>query len=82
MSDQVSSLERDIEETRERLAATIDQLVHRASPKTIAQRQVAQVKAYFVDAQGQPRQDNIVKVVGGTAAVVAVLVLVRRVVRD
>lgn len=82
MSDQVSSLERDIEETRERLAATIDQLVHRASPKTIAQRQVAQVKAYFVDEQGQPRQDNILKVVGGTAAVVAVLVLVRRVVRD
>jgi len=82
VSDQVSSLERDIEETRERLAATIDQLVHRASPKTIAQRQVAQVKAYFVDEQGQPRQDNILKVVGGTAAVVAVLVLVRRVVRD
>ncbi|GAB3992559.1 DUF3618 domain-containing protein [Nocardioides marmoraquaticus] len=82
MSDQASSLERDIEETRERLAATIDQLVHRASPKTIAQRQVAQVKAYFVDEQGQPRQDNIIKVVGGTAAVVALLVVVRRAVRD
>lgn len=82
MSDQASSLERDIEETRERLAATIDQLVHRASPKTIAQRQVAQVKAYFVDEQGQPRQDNIIKVVGGTAAVVALFVVVRRVVRD
>jgi hypothetical protein len=82
VSDQVSSLERDIEETRERLAATIDQLVHRASPKTIAQRQVAQVKGYFVDEQGQPRQDNIIKVVGGTAALVTLLVVVRRVVRD
>ena len=39
MSDQVSSLEREIEQTRERLAATIDQLLHRASPKTIAKRE-------------------------------------------
>ena len=82
MTDQVSSLEREIEQTRDRLAATIDQLVYRASPKTIVKREVASVKAYFVDPSGAPRQDNIIKVVGGVAGVVALFVLVRRVVRD
>ncbi|SDR73890.1 Protein of unknown function [Nocardioides scoriae] len=82
MNDQVSSLEREIEQTRDRLAATIDQLVYRASPKTIVKREVASVKAYFVDPSGAPRQDNIIKVVGGVAGVVALFVLVRRVVRD
>ena len=79
MSDQVSSLEKDIEQTRERLAATIDQLVFRASPKTIARREVASVKAFFVDAQGAPRTDNITKVVGGIVGVVALFVVVRKI---
>ena len=78
MSDQVSSLEHDIEQTRERLAATIDQLVYRASPKTILRRQVADVKAYFVDASGAPRTDNIVKVAGGIVGVVALFAVVRK----
>lgn len=80
MSDQVSSLEIEIEQTRERLGATIDQLVHRASPKTIARREVASVKAYFVDPSGAPRQDNIIKVAGGVAGVIALFVLVRKIV--
>lgn len=82
MSDQVSSLEREIEQTRERLAATIDQLLHRASPKTIAQREVASVKGYFVDPSGAPRQDNILKVAGGVAVAVTFFLLVRRVAGD
>ena len=80
MSDQVSSLEKDIEQTRERLAVTIDQLVHRASPKTIARRQVSSVRAHFVDADGAPRTENIVKVAGGVVGAVVLLVLVRRIV--
>jgi len=43
--DRQSSLEHEIEATRERLAGTIDQLLYRSSPKTIAQRQIAAVKA-------------------------------------
>ncbi|MEP7092305.1 MAG: DUF3618 domain-containing protein, partial [Nocardioidaceae bacterium] len=54
-----ASIEDDMEATRERLADTIDQLVHRSSPKTIARREVATLKAHFVDAQGNPRTDNI-----------------------
>jgi AmiR/NasT family two-component response regulator len=78
---QPDSIERDIEATRERLADTIDQLVYRASPKTIARREIATVKGYFVDPAGNPRTENILKVAGGVAGFVAVLVVIRRVSR-
>jgi predicted acyltransferase len=79
---QLSALERDIEETRENLAATIDQLLYRVHPKTIATREVNSIKARFVDRQtGQPRTDNILKTVGVVVAVVGFFVVVRKVVR-
>ena len=81
MSDQVSSLENEIEQTRERLGATIDELVYRASPKTIVRREIASVKAYFVDPSGAARQDNILKLAGGVAGAVALLVIVRKLVK-
>lgn len=80
MSD-VSSLEHDIEQTRERLGSTIDELLYRASPKTIVRREVNSVKAYFVAPDGSPRTENILKVAGGVAGVVALFVLVRKVAR-
>jgi hypothetical protein len=40
VTQEMSALEREIEETRERLASTIDQLAYRAHPKTIVGRQV------------------------------------------
>ncbi|GAB2976120.1 DUF3618 domain-containing protein [Nocardioides montaniterrae] len=79
---QPSDIEREIEETRDRLAVTIDQLLYRSSPKTIASRQVADTKAYFVDVEtGQPRTDNILKVVGGVVGVVTVFVVIRKLVK-
>jgi hypothetical protein len=78
---QLSDLEREIEETRERLATTIDQLLYRVHPKTIVSREVSSIKAHFVDTRtGQPRTDNILKVAGGVVGVVALLVVVRKVV--
>ena len=74
-----ASLEREMEQTRERLAATIDQLVNRTSPKNVLHRRVAAVKAVFVDADGDPRTDNVLKVVGGVFGFVGLLVLIRRV---
>ena len=74
-----SSLEREIEETRERLAGTIDQLLHRSSPKTIVGREVATIRARYVDAAGNPRTDNILKTVGAVVGVVVLLVAVRKV---
>lgn len=82
MSNQPSDIEREIEEARERLAGTIDQLLYRSSPKTIISREIAQVKAHYVDAEtGQPRTDNIIKTVGGVVGVIAVFVVIRRIVR-
>jgi hypothetical protein len=82
VTKEMSSLEREIEETRERLADTIDQLTYRAHPKTIVNRQVTSVKGHYVDLEtGQPRTDNILKTAGIVVGVVAVFVLVRKVVR-
>ena len=75
------ALESEMEATRQRLADTIDQLVHRASPKTIAQREVATVRAYFVDGEGNPRTDNILKVVAGVVGFAVFVVVIRTVTR-
>jgi Protein of unknown function (DUF3618) len=80
VSDQVLSLENEIEQTRERLGATIDQLVYRASPKTIARREIASVRGYFVDRSGAPRTQNILKVAGGVVGAIALFVAVRKIV--
>ncbi|MDT0203974.1 DUF3618 domain-containing protein [Nocardioides sp. AE5] len=80
MAQEISAIESDLEETRERLAQTIDQLVYRVHPKTIVSREIAAVKAHFVDQNtGAPRTDNILKVVGGVVGVVALFVVVRKV---
>ena len=80
MSNEVTSLERDIEQTRERLANTIDELLHRAHPRTIVSREVTSLKAHFVDPHtGSPRTDNILKVAGAAIGTVALLVLIRMV---
>ncbi|ANH38753.1 hypothetical protein I601_2330 [Nocardioides dokdonensis FR1436] len=80
MTTDPSALEREIEETRERLAGTIDQLLHRASPKTIVGREIWTIKAHYVDpATGQPRTDNILKTVGAVVGVVVAFVAVRKI---
>ena len=79
-SDRTSSLEREIEEARERLAGTIDQLLYRSHPKTIVGREVAQVKAHYVDVQtGEPRTDNILKTVGVVVGVIALGIVLRKI---
>jgi hypothetical protein len=80
-AQRTDAIEREMEEARDRLASTIDQLVYRTNPKTIIRREVAAVKATFVDADGNPRTENILKVAGGVAGFVAVLAVIRRVTR-
>ena len=83
MTQETNALEAELDATRERLAGTIDQLVYRTSPKTIVRREITTIKGYFVDLQtGQPRTDNILKVVGGVVGVVVLFVVVRRVASD
>ena len=72
-----------MEATRERLADTIDLLVHRTSPKTIVRREITSIKGYFVDLRtGQPRTTNILKVAGGVLGVAVLFAVVRSVARD
>jgi Protein of unknown function (DUF3618) len=83
VTKETASLEAEMEATRERLADTIDQLVYRASPKTIARRELTSIKGYFVDLQtGQPRTTNILKVAGGILGTAVIFAVVRRVTRD
>ncbi len=80
MSKDTADIEREIEETRERMAGTIDQLLYRSHPKTIISREVAALKAHYVDPEtGEPRTDNILKTVGGVVGVVAVFVAIRKI---
>ncbi|WP_323791567.1 DUF3618 domain-containing protein [Nocardioides sp.] len=80
MSKEADDLAREIEETRERLATTIDQLLYRSSPKTIVSRQVADIKAHYVDVTtGEPRTDNILKTVGGVVGTIVLFVVVRKI---
>ena len=71
----------EIEQIRLRLAGTVDQLVDRAHPRSIAQRSLQSVKNRFVDEQGSPKFETIVPVVAGAAAVVTAIVLLRRLTR-
>ena len=71
----------EIEQIRLRLAGTVDELVERAHPKAIAARTVANLKARFVDETGSPRMETIVPVVAGVTAVVAGMILIRRLTR-
>jgi Protein of unknown function (DUF3618) len=81
-SSDPSALATEIEETRERLAHTIDQLMYRAKPKTIVSRQVAEVKALFVDPlTGEPKTQNILKAAGAVVGLVAVVVVLRKITR-
>jgi hypothetical protein len=79
--DNLDSLEKDIEATRERLAATIDQLAYRASPKTVARREVASVQAVYVDAAGRPRTDNMLKTAAVVVGVIAAMLVMRKLTR-
>ena len=69
----------DLAATRERLAGTIDQLVYRTKPKTIAQRQVASTKASFYDDEGSLKTTKLVAIAGVVIGVVAAIVVIRKI---
>ena len=78
----MSSVESELETARNNLSSTIDELVHRVSPKTIVDRQVTTTKAHFVDTDsGKPRPDNIAKVVGAVVGFIVLMAVIRKIVR-
>jgi hypothetical protein len=78
-AERPETIERQLEDTRERLAETIDRLVDRTNPKNVVRRQLDSVKGFFVDPQGNPRTENILKVAAGVGGFLAVVVVIRRV---
>lgn len=78
----MNALEREIEQTRERLAGTLDQLLYRANPKTIVGREVTSVKSKFVDLEtGAPKTDAILRAAGIAVGVIVGIVVLRKIVR-
>ena len=71
----------EIDVIRERLADTVDALIDRTNPKTIARRTLADVKDHFVEPDGSPRLGVILPIAGGAAAVVAAIIVIRRFLR-
>lgn len=68
----------EIEQIRDRLADTVDALIDRSNPKNIARRSLENVKSRFIDETGSPRLENIMPIVGGAAAVIAGIVVIRK----
>ena len=71
----------EIDVIRDRLADTVDALIDRSNPKNVARRSLADLKARFVDETGSPRLETIGPLVGGAIAVVAGIIVVRRLLR-
>lgn len=71
----------EIDQIRDRLADTVDALIDRTNPKNVARRGLGDLKARFVDETGSPKLETILPLVGGTIAVIAGIVVVRRLLR-
>jgi Protein of unknown function (DUF3618) len=73
-------ISREIAETRNRLAGTIDQLVYRVQPKTIAGRQLQSAKASFRNDDGSLNTAKVAKIAGGVVGFLAVVIAIRKIV--
>lgn len=78
MSDSRSldQIEKDIEDHRERLASTIDELAYRIKPANLARRQFAEGKSALYDATHTPDGEINYAVVGPAVGVAVLLVAV------
>lgn len=73
-----AEIEADIDRTREHLAATLDELSERLSPRSLARTGGRQVKAQFVDVEtGRPRTVRLAVLAGSVGAVVGGLLALR-----
>lgn len=71
----LADIESDMDATRNRLAATLEELKVATKPANIVHRQVERVRAFYVDDYGAVRIDHV----AGTVGVVVGLIVVRKV---
>jgi Protein of unknown function (DUF3618) len=69
----IASLDAELTARRERLAATIDELVEKASPRNIIHRQAEAAKARFADVATTPEGELRVERLAVVVAVVTVV---------
>ncbi len=69
----IHALDAELTARRERLASTIDELVERASPKAILQRQTEAARTRFADVATTPEGELRVERLAAVVAVVAVV---------
>ena len=73
-----AEIEADIDRTREQLAATLDELSDRLTPRNMARGAGRMVKAQFVDVEsGKVRAGRVAAVAGGVATALAALFALR-----
>jgi len=59
---------RELEQTRERLAKSVEDLQEYVRPSNVANRGLGKVTSFFVDSAGQPRAERIAAVSAGVLA--------------
>jgi hypothetical protein len=82
ISGSPSEIEKEIQQRRDHLAATIDELAGRAKPKEIVRRTTAGVqlkaRSFTHTPDGQLRSERLGAIGGALAVVAGVMVFVRR----
>lgn len=77
-----AALEAEIVRRREHLAATVDELVHRAKPQTLARESLSGLqsgaRAAVLTPEGRPRTTRIAAVAAALVAFVALVLAARR----
>jgi hypothetical protein len=73
-----AEIEADIEQTRDRLAGTLDELSDRLSPRAALRKANTAVRGAFVTPDGAVRKNRAAAVLGGVVSVVGGAVALRR----
>ncbi|MGJ9421783.1 DUF3618 domain-containing protein [Aeromicrobium sp. CF3.5] len=79
--NQSDDLVREIDEIRDRLAGSVDELIAAVHPKSLLKRGIDSVKSRFVDETGAVRTQVVVPVAAGVVLVVVGAVVTRRILR-
>jgi len=77
----VAEITAEMDETRQRLAGTINDLQQAVSPRNLAQRQLDRVKSYYVDEYGAVRPERVAKTVGIVVGSIVVIKVTRRTIK-
>lgn len=79
--NQSDELVREIEEIRDRLAGSVDELIAAVHPKSLLKRGMDSVKSRFVDETGAVRTNVVVPVAGGVVLLVVGAIVTRKILR-